>query len=45
MQVVYDEEMLKDCVAAAVSVTPDWSILIDKFLENATEVEYASVRS
>ena len=39
MQVVYDEEMLKQYVVAAVGVTPDRPILIDKFLENAIECE------
>ena len=39
MEIVYDEEMLRSYVAAAVGVTPDRPILIDKFLENATEVE------
>ncbi len=39
MQVVYDEEMLKEYVARAVDVTPDRPILIDKFLENAIETE------
>ncbi|MFC2001988.1 carbamoyl-phosphate synthase large subunit [Chloroflexota bacterium] len=39
MQVVYDEEMLQEYVIAAVDVTPDRPILIDKFLENAIEVE------
>ncbi|MBM3890149.1 MAG: carbamoyl-phosphate synthase large subunit, partial [Verrucomicrobia bacterium] len=39
MEVVYDEEMLKRYVAAAVDVTPDRPILIDKFLENALECE------
>jgi carbamoyl-phosphate synthase large subunit len=39
MQIIYDEEMLKEYVAAAVSVTPDRPILIDKFLENAIEAE------
>jgi len=39
MQVVYDEEMLREYVAAAVGVTPDRPILIDKFLENAIEAE------
>jgi carbamoyl-phosphate synthase large subunit len=39
MQVVYDEEMLEEYVAAAVGVTPDRPILIDKFLENAIEAE------
>ena len=39
MEVVYDEEMLKEYVATAVGVTPDRPILIDKFLENAIETE------
>ncbi len=39
MQVVYDEDMLKEYVVAAVDVTPDRPILIDKFLENALEAE------
>jgi len=39
MEVVYDEEMLRHYVAAAVDVTPDRPILIDKFLENAIEAE------
>lgn len=39
MEVVHDEEMLKEYVAAAVGVTPDRPILIDKFLENAIEAE------
>jgi carbamoyl-phosphate synthase large subunit len=39
MQVVHDEEMLKEYVVAAVDVTPDRPILIDKFLENAIEAE------
>jgi carbamoyl-phosphate synthase large subunit len=39
MEVVYDEDMLKQYVAAAVGVTPDRPILIDKFLENAIETE------
>ncbi|MCK4697307.1 MAG: carbamoyl-phosphate synthase large subunit, partial [Dehalococcoidia bacterium] len=43
MEVVYDEEMLKEYVAAAVGVTPDRPILIDKFLENAIETEADAV--
>ncbi|UCF00157.1 MAG: carbamoyl-phosphate synthase large subunit [Planctomycetota bacterium] len=39
MKVVHDEEMLQEYVAAAVEVTPERPILIDKFLENATEAE------
>jgi carbamoyl-phosphate synthase large subunit len=39
MEVVHDEEMLKRYVSAAVGVTPERPILIDKFLENAIEAE------
>ncbi|MFC1871849.1 carbamoyl-phosphate synthase large subunit [Chloroflexota bacterium] len=39
MEVVYDEEMLRKYMVAAVGVTPDRPILIDKFLENAVEAE------
>jgi carbamoyl-phosphate synthase large subunit len=39
MEVVHDNEMLKRYVAAAVGVTPERPILIDKFLENAIECE------
>jgi len=39
MEIVHDEEMLKRYVAAAVGVTPERPILIDKFLENAIEAE------
>ncbi len=39
MEKVYDEEMLRDYVNAAVDVTPDRPILIDRFLENALEAE------
>jgi len=39
MEVVYDEEALKEYVAAAVDVTPDRPILIDRFLDHAIEAE------
>lgn len=39
MEVVHDEEMLSHYVAAAVDVSPERPILIDKFLENAIEAE------
>ena len=39
MEVVHDEEMLREYVAAAVDVTPNRPILIDKFLRNAVEAE------
>jgi carbamoyl-phosphate synthase large subunit len=39
MEVVHDEEMLKEYMAAAVDITPDRPILIDKFLDHAIEAE------
>ena len=39
MEVVHDEQMLEHYVKAAVGVTPERPILIDKFLENAIECE------
>jgi carbamoyl-phosphate synthase large subunit len=39
MEVVLDESMLEKYVAAAVDVSPERPILIDKFLENAIEAE------
>ncbi|MCX8023322.1 MAG: carbamoyl-phosphate synthase large subunit [Syntrophorhabdaceae bacterium] len=39
MEIVYDEDMLVSYVRAAVDITPGRPILIDKFLENAIEVE------
>jgi len=39
MEVVHDEEMLKRYVQAAVDVSPERPILIDKFLDNAIEAE------
>jgi carbamoyl-phosphate synthase large subunit len=39
MEVVHDKEMLKHYVTAAVGVTPERPILIDRFLENAIEAE------
>jgi len=39
MEIVHDEEMLRQYVAAAVEVSPERPILIDKFLEDAIEAE------
>ena len=39
MEVVHDEEMLRQYVNAAVDVTPERPILIDRFLDNAIEAE------
>jgi len=43
MEVVYDKEMLIDYARMAVEVTPEHPILIDKFLEDATEVEVDAI--
>lgn len=43
MEIVYDREMLKAYVKAAVDVSPDRPILIDKFLEDALETEADSI--
>ncbi len=39
MEVIYDAEMLQQYVAAAVDVSPERPILIDKFLQEALEAE------
>jgi len=39
MEVVYDDESLTDYMQAAIGVTPDRPILIDRFLNNAMECE------
>jgi carbamoyl-phosphate synthase large subunit len=39
MEVIHDESMLRHYVAAAIEVSPERPLLIDKFLENAIEAE------
>jgi carbamoyl-phosphate synthase large subunit len=39
MEVIYDENMLREYVAKAVGVTPDRPLLLDRFLRNALECE------
>ena len=39
MEVVYDDKSMSDYMKAAVGVTPDRPILIDRFLNNALECE------
>jgi carbamoyl-phosphate synthase large subunit len=39
MEVVHDEEMLREYVGKAVDVAPERPILIDRFLDNAIEAE------
>lgn len=43
MEVVHDDEMMRVYMAAAVGVTPDRPILIDRFLHHATECEADAV--
>ncbi len=39
MEVVYDDDMLRDYMAAAINVTPERPILMDRFLQHALECE------
>ena len=39
MEIVHDDEMMKVYMSAAVGVTPDRPVLIDRFLHHATECE------
>ena len=39
MEIVHDDQMLREYVSAAVEITPERPILIDKFLVNAIEAE------
>ncbi|HOW70294.1 MAG TPA: carbamoyl-phosphate synthase large subunit [Phycisphaerae bacterium] len=43
MKVVHNDRMLREYVAAAVDVTPERPILIDRFLQDATEAEADAV--
>ncbi|MBU2102632.1 MAG: carbamoyl-phosphate synthase large subunit, partial [Candidatus Omnitrophica bacterium] len=39
MEVIYDEEMLRKYAQAAIEITPEFPMLIDRFLEQAIETE------
>ncbi len=39
MEVIYDEQMLREYVDKAVGVTPERPLLLDRFLQNALECE------
>ncbi|MFH1381096.1 MAG: carbamoyl-phosphate synthase large subunit, partial [Candidatus Omnitrophota bacterium] len=39
MEVIYDEKMLRDYAMKAIDVSPEHPLLIDRFLEEAIEVE------
>jgi carbamoyl-phosphate synthase large subunit len=43
MQIVYDEENLKRYMREAVSASPEHPVLVDKFLDDATEVDVDAV--
>jgi carbamoyl-phosphate synthase large subunit len=43
MEVVYDEDSLKDCVVEALEVSGEHPILIDKFLDDATELDVDAI--
>ena len=43
MQVVYDDQELKNCVAEAIEVSGEHPILIDKFLDDATELDVDAI--
>jgi carbamoyl-phosphate synthase large subunit len=43
MEIVYDEQDLKNYFAAAVIISPDHPILLDKFMENAIEVDVDAI--
>ncbi|MGB0836043.1 MAG: carbamoyl-phosphate synthase large subunit [Psychrobium sp.] len=43
MEIVYDEQDLRRYMSAAVSVSNDSPILLDRFLDNATEVDVDAV--
>ncbi len=43
MRVVYNEKMLLDYVARAAEVSPEYPMLIDKFLEDAIEAEVDAI--
>ncbi|MFH1710260.1 MAG: carbamoyl-phosphate synthase large subunit, partial [bacterium] len=43
MRVVYDEQSLIDYVKTAIEITPEYPMLLDKFLEQAMEVEVDAI--
>src|SRR5262249_61062939 len=43
MQIVYDEESLRRYMREAVSASPEHPVLVDKFLDDATEVDVDAV--
>jgi carbamoyl-phosphate synthase large subunit len=43
MEIVYDQEMLKEYFAVAASASPDHPVLLDRFLEDAFEADVDAV--
>ncbi|MYB00848.1 carbamoyl-phosphate synthase large subunit, partial [Candidatus Poribacteria bacterium] len=43
MQIVYDEELLQDYMNSAVEASPEHPVLIDKYLEEAIEVDVDAI--
>ena len=39
MEIVYDEETLRGFIEKATAITPNHPVLIDKFLDDAIEIE------
>jgi carbamoyl-phosphate synthase large subunit len=43
MEIVYDEDSLKDYMKRAVKASPEHPVLIDKYLEDATEIDVDAI--
>ncbi len=43
MEIVYDEEMLRKYAREAIKISPEYPMLIDRFLENAIETEVDAI--
>ena len=39
MEIVYDDETLADYIARATEITPDHPVLVDRFLDDAIEID------
>lgn len=43
MEIVYDEEMLAEFITKATEINPEHPVLIDSFLDNATEIDVDAI--
>jgi carbamoyl-phosphate synthase large subunit len=43
MEIVYDEQSLKGCIASAIEASGEHPVLIDKFLDDATELDVDAI--